>query len=124
MALTRILFQYVTQSFQVSDGIQLMTTPTSTIGGYPRRIYIFMVMESAVVGALDENPMHWRHLEVDSLSLSLAGNLHQVLNMDFRDEGAINAFYQTVCRGLGVTNRGFAYNYLDFQVKLFPQYFT
>ena len=33
---------YSIQSFQVTDGVQMMTTPTATVTGYPRRMILFM----------------------------------------------------------------------------------
>ena len=78
-------------------------------------MYIFLVKESAVIGTLNENPFHMQNYKVESVVLNLGANQYGLHNLDFAQEGAIEAFYQTVCRGLGITNRGFSFNFLDFQ---------
>ena len=119
---------YSIQSFNIPDGIQLLNTPAANIRGSPRRVYIFMVLESAVVGNQKYNPMHFQNFYVESIKLNMAGREYSVTDMDFKDNGnffiffiillyflgAISAYFQTVCRGLGITNRAFAYNYHNF----------
>ena len=58
---------YAITSFNVPNGIQLMTTPTAVINGSPRRIYIFMVRESALLGNQKFNPMHLQNFFLESL---------------------------------------------------------
>lgn len=120
---------YSIQSFQVNDHSQIFNSPPATINGSPRRIYLFMVKESAVFGDQHWNPMAWKNFNIEYLKVNMAGADYTLEDMNFKHEGeffllfifyeinllaASGAFFQTVCKGLGVTNRDFAFNYDDF----------
>jgi hypothetical protein len=105
--LTYPFLDYNMQSFTINDGSVFMNTPTTTLSKWPRRVYCWMVRESAVNGNFLLNPLNFEHFNLENISLSLNGKNYTLENLDFKNSKVIDSYYN-MTKALGISNRNFS----------------